>query len=108
MAAVARAAKKGRAEVFSRCEFDLAHMLRFPMIAVDFLLIEHKIHHDHEDAARRGGGRLAVFPRDAGSARRYGARWRVTSGSYARIACGRAETGHCWLPKPRSVRRARG
>ena len=27
-------------------------MLRFPMIAVDFLHIAHKIHHDHETAAR--------------------------------------------------------
>ncbi len=35
------------------------------MIAVDFLHIEHKIHRDHEDAARARapGGRLAAFPR---------------------------------------------
>jgi len=47
-------------------------MLRFLMIVVDFLLMEHKIHHDHEDAARARalggpsealGGRLTVFPR---------------------------------------------
>jgi len=47
MAAVVRAARIGRADVFSPCEFDLARMLRFPMIAVDFLHIAHKIHHDH-------------------------------------------------------------
>ncbi len=35
------------------------------MIVVDFLLMEHKIHHDHEDAARARalGGRIGVFPR---------------------------------------------
>jgi len=40
-------------------------MLRFLMIAVDFLLIEHKIHRDHEGAARARAprGRIAVFPR---------------------------------------------
>src|SRR6266568_6119836 len=52
MAAVVRAARIGRADVFSPCEFDLARMLRFPMIAVDFLHIAHKIHRDHETAAR--------------------------------------------------------
>ncbi len=32
------------------------------MIVVDFLLMEHKIHHDHEDAVRAMalGGRIAV------------------------------------------------
>ena len=36
-------------------------MLRFPMIAVDFLHIAHKIHRDHETAARAKGadGRTA-------------------------------------------------
>src|SRR6266700_7571293 len=52
MAASVRAARIGRADVFSPCEFDLARMLRFPMIAADFLHIAHKIHRDHETAAR--------------------------------------------------------
>src|SRR6266702_2619602 len=62
MAAVVRAARIGRADVFSPCEFDLARMLRFPMIAVDFLHIAHKIHRDHETAARAkvAGGRIAT------------------------------------------------
>ncbi len=54
--------QKGRLDdVFSPCEFDLARMLRFPMIAVDFLHIAHKIHRDHETAARAkaAGGRTA-------------------------------------------------
>src|SRR6266700_3231216 len=52
MAVVVRVARIGRTDVFSPCEFDLARMLRFPMIAVDFLHIAHKIHRDHETAAR--------------------------------------------------------
>src|SRR6266487_5078757 len=52
MAAAVRAVRIGRADVFSPCEFDLARMLRFPMIVVDFLHIAHKIHRDHETAAR--------------------------------------------------------
>jgi len=37
MAAVATVAKEDRADIFSQCMFDLAHMLRFFMIAVDFM-----------------------------------------------------------------------
>src|SRR6266568_7653550 len=69
MAGAASAASKGRDDVFSRCEFDLAHMLRFLMIVVDSMHMEHKIHHDHgirrEDVVPAGRGlEFAPPPRD--------------------------------------------
>src|SRR6266487_5454236 len=65
MAAAVRAVRIGCADGFSPCEFDLARMLRSFMIAVDFLHIAHKIHRDHETAARaraEGGRTTSARP----------------------------------------------